>query len=167
MAQNKTESTIVGASGEFFVAAEISKRGAVATLTIKNTPKIDIIATNLKNGSVAHIQVKTRSKGNKQGWKLTDKVEQRSDIKNHFYAFVNIREDFEVPDFYIIPYNEFVDFIVAKHKKWLSMKGRGGTPHKDNAIRNFKPDKTKLPFYEPDVELGKKYKDKWNILGIF
>ena len=64
---NKVNSNITGATGEFFVAGEISKRGAVATLTLKNTPKIDILATNLKKGAFANIQVKTRSKDNKQG----------------------------------------------------------------------------------------------------
>ena len=37
---------IVGVSGEFFVAAELSQRGIVATMTLKNTPYIDILATD-------------------------------------------------------------------------------------------------------------------------
>ena len=36
---------ITGVSGEYFVAAELSRRGWVAVLTLKNTPNIDLIAT--------------------------------------------------------------------------------------------------------------------------
>jgi hypothetical protein len=160
------DSNITGATGEFYVAAEISKRGAIATLTVKNTPMVDVIATNLANGKSASIQVKTRSIRNTQGWKLTNKAETQSTIKNHYYVFVNLKQD-SLPDYYIIPFNEFGKMIIAKHKRWLAMKGRDGNPHKDNNIRNFKPDKINLPFYKPDVELGKKYKDRWDILGIF
>ena len=166
MTSMKIDSNITGATGEFYVAAEISKRGAVATLTVKNTPLIDVIATNLKNGKSASIQVKTRSIGNQQGWKLTNKAEAVSNIKNHFYVFVNLKEN-ELPDYYIIPFNEFGKMIIEKHKRWLKMPGRDGKAHKDNNIRNFKPDKANLPFYEPDVELGRKYKDKWDVLDIF
>ena len=60
---------ITGISGEFFVAAELSRRGLIATMTLKNTPLVDVIATNDK-GKVASIQVKARSEKNKQGWML-------------------------------------------------------------------------------------------------
>jgi len=49
------EKGIVGVSGEYFVAVELSKIGIVATLTLKNTPKIDILATNLENGKYVNI----------------------------------------------------------------------------------------------------------------
>lgn len=127
---------------------------------------IDVIATNLKNGKSASIQVKTRSVNNKQGWKLTKKVENKSTIENHFYVFVNLRKN-ELPDYYIIPFNKFADFMMKKHERWLGQKDKKGNPHKDNDIRNFKPDMGHLPFYKTDVALGKKYKDQWNILKIF
>lgn len=164
---SKIDYNITGSSGEFFVAAEIAKRGGIATLTLKNTPTIDILATNLKKGAFANIQVKTRSKDNKQGWVLNDKVEKKSDIKNHFYVFVNLKADNELNDYYIIPHNEFAEFIKDKHQRWLNSKGRNGKKHNDNNIRNFKPDRANSDFYNDDYKLGKKYKDKWDILGIF
>ncbi|MEX0596928.1 MAG: aspartate-ammonia lyase [Candidatus Paceibacterota bacterium] len=164
--QNKINSGLIGASGEFLVAHELSKRGVIVTLTIKNTPKIDILATNPETGAFANIQVKTRSAENKQGWKLTKKVETKTKIKNHYYVFVNLKGSLELPDFYIIPYNEFADVISKNYKKWLKMKGKDGQPHKDNDIRNFKPEKEHLPLYKDDVLLGKKYKSKWEVLGI-
>lgn len=163
----KIDYNITGSSGEFFAAAEIAKRGGVATLTLKNTPTVDILAANLKKGTFANIQVKTRSKDNKQGWVLNSKVEKMSDIKNHFYIFVNLKNDNELNDYYIIPHNEFAEFIKNKHQKWLNSKGRDGSSHKDNNIRNFKPDRKSSDFYQQDCELGEKYKDRWDILGIF
>ena len=38
---------ITGVAGEYFVAAELSRRGWIAAMTIKNTPNIDVIATTL------------------------------------------------------------------------------------------------------------------------
>lgn len=75
--------------------------------------------------------------------------------------FVKLNVD-KLPDYYIIPYNEFADFITTKHQKWLKLNGKDGNPHKDNNIRNFKPEKEDI-----DSLLGEKYKDKWDILGIF
>lgn len=166
MARPLNDSNITGVAGEFYVAAEISKRGGVATLTVKNTPFIDVIATNLKNGKSANIQVKTRSVKNKQGWKLTRKTETESKIKKHFYILVWLKEN-ALPDYYIIPFNIFAKFMIEKHQRWLKMNRRDGTPHKDNDIRNFKPEKIHIPFYKRDVELGKKYKDRWDLLNIF
>ena len=40
----------IGIAGEFFVAAELTRRGIVASLTSKNTKAIDILASN-KDGS--------------------------------------------------------------------------------------------------------------------
>ncbi|MEK7088664.1 MAG: hypothetical protein AAB913_00865 [Patescibacteria group bacterium] len=37
----KQDYTITGVSGNFFVAAELSRRGLIATLTLKNTPLVD------------------------------------------------------------------------------------------------------------------------------
>ncbi|HEX9722000.1 MAG TPA: aspartate-ammonia lyase [Candidatus Paceibacterota bacterium] len=166
MARPLVDSNITGVAGEFYVAAEISKRGGIATLTIKNTPSIDLIVTNPRNGKSANIQVKTRSVNNQQGWKLTKKVGTKSTIKNHFYVFVNLKKD-ELPDYYIIPFNEFAVFINKKHQRWLKATDRKGKQHEDNDIRNFKPDKVNLPLYKADARLGKKYKDNWDILGIF
>ena len=161
-----TNYNITGATGEFFVAAEISKRGVIATLTLKNTPAIDILTVNPKNGTFANIQVKTRGIDNEQGWRLNSKVDNKSKIKNHFYVFVNLKRH-ELNDYYIIPFNEFAEFIIKKHKKWMKETDRQGNLHKNNTTRNFKPEKENLPRYRADVKLGKKYKNNWNTLGIF
>ena len=47
-------------AGEYFVAAELTKRGWDAALTRKNTPSIDILAASPTTGDVVRIDVKTR-----------------------------------------------------------------------------------------------------------
>jgi len=42
----KNEPGLTGVAGEFNVAAELSRRGYIATLTQRNTRGIDILASN-------------------------------------------------------------------------------------------------------------------------
>ena len=46
MSNNKVSSILVGVAGEYFAAAELSRRGYIASITLRNTKGIDIIATN-------------------------------------------------------------------------------------------------------------------------
>jgi hypothetical protein len=42
----KINSQLAGVSGEYFVAAELSRRGFIASITMRNTRGIDILAIN-------------------------------------------------------------------------------------------------------------------------
>ena len=55
--KNKTN-VLTGSAGEYFVAAELSRRGVVAALTMSGTDAFDILAVN-KAGRSYSIQVKT------------------------------------------------------------------------------------------------------------
>jgi hypothetical protein len=155
------KSGIVGVSGEFFVAAELSQRGIVATLTLKNTPSIDIIATNLEKGTVANIQVKTMSIGNKNGWRLGPKDEEPSNIMNHYYVLVDLQGLNKMPEYTIIPKKEFASFINKSHRDWLSIPKKDGNPRKDTDIRVFNPNINK-----ECKKFAEKYRDNWNILKL-
>ncbi len=157
---NRTDYGIIGSAGEFIVSSELSRRGIIATLTLKNTPLIDIIATNPKKGSVVNIQVKTKSSRNSQGWVLSDKVEEKTNLKKLYFVFVNFKELSQLPDYYIIPHNIFSDYIKKINKEWLSGTYKDGQARKANKIRNFKPESR-------DIKFGEKYKNNWKILGIF
>ena len=43
---SELESVLVGVTGEYFVAAELSIRGYLASVTLRNSQGIDIIASN-------------------------------------------------------------------------------------------------------------------------
>ena len=54
----KVSSILTGVAGEYFAAAELSRRGYVASITLRNTKGIDIIATNEEGSKTINIQVK-------------------------------------------------------------------------------------------------------------
>src|SRR6266404_5975289 len=95
----KKLSTIqAGVSGEYFVAAELSRRGYVASLTLRNTRGIDILASNRDATKSVGIQVKTCQAG-KGDWLLTEAAEADS-AKNLYYAFVRLNA-LGMPQYYI------------------------------------------------------------------
>lgn len=55
----KLSRTQAGVAGEYLVAAELSRRGYVASVTLRNTRGIDILASNRDATKSVGIQVKT------------------------------------------------------------------------------------------------------------
>jgi predicted AAA+ superfamily ATPase len=85
MAEIQSGST--GLSGEYFVAAELLRRGFSVGITMGNAKAIDILAE--KNDKQFIIQVKAIYKKKNVGWPMMkDKV-----MTNHFYVFVNLNGD--------------------------------------------------------------------------
>src|SRR5262249_29751282 len=54
---------LTGIAGEYFVAAELSRRGYVASLTLRNTRGIDILASNTDATKSVGIQEKGKGSG--------------------------------------------------------------------------------------------------------
>ena len=54
---------LTGAAGEYYVAAELSRRGWLATVTIKNAPGTAVLAQNPITKLTVAIQTKTSSGG--------------------------------------------------------------------------------------------------------
>jgi len=94
MAEIQSSST--GLSGEYFVAAELLRRGYSVGITMGNAKAIDILAE--KDGKQYIIQVKSIFKKKNVGWPiLKDKINE-----NIYYIFVNLNGDsMSIPDFYI------------------------------------------------------------------
>jgi len=46
MGKERVSPILVGVAGEYFVAAELSSLGYIASITLRNTKGIDILATN-------------------------------------------------------------------------------------------------------------------------
>ena len=57
-----TTSLLAGVAGEYFVAAELSRRGFIASITLRNTRGIDIVVTNKDATKTVTIQCKTSRK---------------------------------------------------------------------------------------------------------
>ncbi|MCB9185576.1 MAG: ATP-binding protein [Flavobacteriales bacterium] len=85
-----------GLSGEYFVAAELYRRGWLVGITVGNAKAVDILAE--KDGLNISIQVKAIYKRKNIGWPLM--TEQIKD--GCFYIFVNLNADkMAMPDYFI------------------------------------------------------------------
>mgnify|MGYP001191797442 CR=1 FL=1 len=95
-------------SGEYFVAAELYRRGFSVGITIGNAKTIDLFAS--KNGKTFCIDVKGIRSKKSIGWPMMkDKV--RKDI---FYIFINLNST-ESPDYYICS-SEETNLLVKQYK---------------------------------------------------
>ena len=84
----------IGDTGEYYVAAELTKRGYTVTIAKDNTHLIDLIVINPDGTKTKNIQVKTTT--NKQNkWKINKKCEQMYN-SNLWYVFVKLDIDNEL-----------------------------------------------------------------------
>jgi hypothetical protein len=147
----KPSSQLTGVAGEYFVAAELSRRGFIASITMRNTRGIDILATNSEAKRAVTIQCKTSRDKNKS-WIVRDKSEDFVS-EAHFYVFVKLRTELERPDYYIVPSNVVAHYISTTHREWLKGKKASGGQRKDTAMRKFSDSEDK-------------YLEKWDLLGL-
>jgi len=59
VSDDKLSKGITGIAGEYFVAAELSRRGFMASITLRNNDSIDIHASNPITNKIYANQVKT------------------------------------------------------------------------------------------------------------
>lgn len=149
MNREKIATTLSGVSGEYFVAAELSRRGYIASITLRNTRGVDILASNLDASKSVGIQVKT-SQGGRKAWILNKKAEDYF-ADNLFYVFVALKDG--LPDFHIVPSTLVAESVRTGHAEWLRAPGRRGQPHKDNPMRMFR---------DPEG----RYLERWDLLGL-
>jgi len=142
---------LTGAAGEYFVAGELSRKGYIASLTMKNTIGIDIIASRTDGSHTVNIQVKTkRHKG--ANWVLSKKADTFVN-DSIIYVFVDIHDENERPKYYVVPSK-----LVAKHTKtryteWMRTPGRRGQKHRGTSMRHWTDDEGL-------------YLENWNLLGL-
>jgi hypothetical protein len=92
-------------AGEYFVAAELYKRGFSVALTIGNAKAIDLFAE--KGTKSANIQVKAIRVRRNAGWPIW-----RSSVRaNIIYVFVCLNEEASAPTYFIARGKEFRNLI--------------------------------------------------------
>lgn len=145
-------------AGEYFVAAKLSRRGYIASVTLRNTRGVDILASNRDATKSVAIQVKASQRGMPE-WILNQKIERgdkpSSAIpENLFFVFVNIPPAGGPPSYHIVGRSEVARLAREGHERWLANPGRNGRPHSaNNPIRKFK-------------DFEGKYLDAWSSLGL-
>ncbi len=146
----KLSNTLTGIAGEYFVAAELSRRGFMASITLRNNDSVDIHASKLSTGKMFAIQVKSNQSGRSE-WIMNKKAEVTHSA-NHYYVFVALKSVYERPLFYIVPSKEVARFTTETHANWLATPGKKGQKHNDGSMRKF-------------ADITGKFLDKWELLS--
>lgn len=154
---------LVGQTGEYLVAAELSRRGLIATTFTGNVPHYDIIASN-EDGKHVSVQVKA-SRG--PSWQFGDITHfcnisfkgkrqiventKRCPVQRLVVVFVMIGSD-GADRYYILTWQTLRDLVVKGHKDYLARHG-GVRPQRWDSLHAAISEKTLKP-----------YKDKWNVI---
>jgi hypothetical protein len=147
----KIPSLLAGVAGECLVAGELSRRGHIASISLRNTRGIDILATNREASRSITIQCKTNQLARKD-WILNKKSEQFVSDR-HFYVFVAHGGVLKRPVYHIVPSRSVAGHIRKSHQQWLRTPGRAGRRHVDNPMRKFS---------DPEGE----FLERWDLLGL-
>jgi hypothetical protein len=150
----------VGQAGEYLVAAELSRRGLIATTFTGNVPHYDIIASDEKGRHVS-VQVKTIRGGS---WQFSD-IRQFCDITfqgkrqvvgrakqcpvRDLICVLVILNVYGEDKFFICPWIKLRTKIIQGHKGYLA---------KHNGIRPKRWDSFHTAISEETLSI---FKDKW------
>ena len=145
----------IGVAGEYFVMAELKRRGYVASPTSKNTKAIDLLVSDKNGKQLAAIQVKTCDNPKQQKWKMSKSVEQ-NDAANLYYVFVNMNGGAE-PSYYVVPSRYVAYRVWQDYDEWINTPGKQGQKRNETPMRTFE---------FVDEEEQAQYKDAWYLLGI-
>jgi hypothetical protein len=147
---------LVGQTGEYLVAAELSRRGLIATTFTGNVPHYDIIASD-EAGRHVSVQVKASRGPTWQFAKLTDFCEITFDgtrqsigdakacpVLRLVVIFVRI-EDGGNDRFYVLRWQELRDLLIEHHRRYLS-KHDGIRPKKWDSLHCAIDEYALMPF---------------------
>jgi len=158
----KIDKSILGVTGEYYVAAELGKRNIYAQLTLGNQKKTDLLIFSEENDKLLKIEVK-----NKQGyeWPNCKGISQ----KNSFIVFVDFKDLIETqrPDFYILSEKDWRELVVKKEKDHHKKNPDSKTAIENNVLIFLDQlNKQGKPYMgcgvKPiDIEL---FKENWNII---
>jgi hypothetical protein len=128
---------LIGAVGEYYVAAELSRRGWLATVTIKNAPGTDVLGQYVKRPEVV-ISIQTKTSTDPASFRVGAKAEFAATGDREWFVFVGLRDEGERPVFYVVPHDVVAGCIYASHRVWLKTPGRSGQEHRDSSMRNVR-----------------------------
>jgi hypothetical protein len=154
---------LAGQTGEYLVAAELSRRGLIATTFTGNVPHYDIIASN-ENGKHVSVQVKA-SRGS--SWQFSDVTRffeisfkgklqvvgrpKPCPVQRLVVVFVDIDAN-GADRYYILTWHALRDTLFRGHKAYLA-KHNGMRPKKWGSLHGAIKEETLKP-----------HQDKWEII---
>jgi hypothetical protein len=143
-------------AGEYFVLAEVNRRGGVATAFSGNLLGIDIIAFDHTRSREVYIQVKTKTHS-RFVWHMQVPDESLPEPKEEreFYVFVDLGTGANAsPGYWIAPRFWIQNEVYDRHHAWI--KKRGGS----------RPRTADSKHSGPKSEHLEKWKDRWDALRI-
>jgi hypothetical protein len=120
---------VTGQAGEYLVAAELSRRGLIATTFTANVPHYDIIASDDRGRHVA-VQVKT-SKGGSWQFQIDHfcKVELQGERQiigrayrepvNRLICVLVLLDQYGSDRFFVCTWRELRNHLIRNHRAWL------------------------------------------------
>ncbi len=158
----------VGHAGEFFVLAELTRRGWTAALTARNNRAYDILAKRGNESAAIRVKAKN-SVFDLFQWNAKKNGEVFLETSEHgdFCILVDIPEDGDLaPTYYVVPTPVIDRWLRDDFTKWVTTPGAKGQQRaRDNKRRLF--------YVDDDAEkLGHGYRQKlapfngaWKLLG--
>ena len=106
--------SLIALSGEYFVAAELCRRGIVASLTLKNYPSIDIFIYNPETKLHGAVQVKTTRVHRSSGYWMPNPAEIELTTP---FVFVHLHKN-DVPEYFIIRASDLISLVKPEGKQY-------------------------------------------------
>lgn len=125
-----------GNASQFFVAAELCRRGYAAVVTMGNCPNTDILCSNEEGTKFVHIQVKTFRPGD--GNCSVGQKAEKDYGPNFFWVLAGIPTMESKPEFsyYIIPSAVMAKNVKEGYEKWYNASGKSGQHHNETSFRS-------------------------------
>ncbi len=152
------EGALIGNAGEYFVIAELLKRGVIAALAPRNAPAFDILAANKEKNIRIRVKTKTEEYDVWQ-WsvKKNGSIFLYLQTEDDFSVLVNLTNETRNMEYFILPTSLLNNWLVADFEKWLSTPGKNGRPHANtNPKRNLE--------FTGSVNKLEPYRNNWGIL---
>ena len=122
--------TLIGNAGEYYVMAELLKRGIVAGLMPRNAPSFDILAT--RGDRTVRIRVKTKS-AQYDSWRWIVKKDKtlfrELSREGDFTVLVDLAEETKDLAFFVVPTHELNEWLCDDFEKWRKAPGKNGRQH--------------------------------------
>ena len=138
------DKTQIGLAGEYYVLAQLSARGFIASLTLGHAKGVDILVTNQEINKLFKVEVKTTfapprivnlfSKKKQYIWPMSVKHETIID-KKLIYCFVHMVDADTIPKFFLVPSKVVADYVKWEHQFWLDSRKH---KVKSTTMRNFR-----------------------------
>jgi len=148
MEQPDLDPILSGVAGQYLVAAQLTRLGMIATVTLRNTRGVDVLASNASGTRAVTIQVKT-NRSSKRDWMLSNKAETRIS-RDLFYVFVNLNGHGGTPTFHVVPSKRVASHIKKRHEAYIAADSNR---RQDSSMRKFR-------------DLSGKYQNRWELLRL-